>query len=128
MIFMTVLSTILKVILIPLKIALALLGYALIAILFFLGFIIKFLSHTCGLLVYILGIAVGLGALISSIYIIKGIRNDTYTLWNGVGMMTLEWLITMILCCVPACGESIYDGIIGLCENISDLCVSMFRR
>lgn len=125
---MTVLSTILKVILIPLKIALALLGYALIAILFFLGFIIKFLSHTCGLLIYIVGVLVGLGALISSIYIIKGIRNDTYTLWNGVGMMTVEWLITMFLCAVPACVENIYDGVIGLCENISDSCIGMFRR
>ena len=125
---MTVLSTILKVILIPLKILVIILGYVLIAVLFFLGFIIKFLSRSCGIFIYGLGILVGLGALISSIYIIKGIRNDTYTLWNGVGMMTLEWLITMILCCVPACGESIYDGIIGLCENISDLCISMFRR
>lgn len=85
-----------------------------------------FLSGTCGKVISFVGFFIGIMTIINSVKIIKGIQADDYELWHGVGSMTLQWVVVMLACCLPAFGDAIADGLFFIGEVVNDFCLDLF--
>lgn len=111
----------LKVLLLPVKLAFLIIAYMLKCILYILAFLINFIFNILEAMQSILKVVLLIIALCGTIVMVVCIKNNTITLFDGSIVIALVWLIAIAFSLLIKLGNSIVDFIDDICDRISDL-------
>ena len=111
----------LKVLLFPVKLAFLIIAYMLKCILYILAFLINFIFNILEAMQSILKVVLLIIALCGTIVMVVCIKNNTITLFDGIIVIALVWLIAIAFSLLIKLGNSIVDFIDDICDRISDL-------
>lgn len=118
-------GTFFKIISFPLRLIILILAYIMRGVLFLFGALICFISNVAGFFLRIVGVFANIIAVVATVMYIKEMRSGDISLFNGIGLLVILWLLAFVIDGVCFVGYSIGEFLKDSGETITDVAMNL---